>query len=107
MVRNIMRGLTFDGENIAWEVLTETQPGDHFLASEHTLKHCRESFMPHNFIRLTREAWEREGSKNLMDRVRDRYNDYIKKENTSLLPKDMANQIDSILKAVDKNLGHG
>lgn len=104
MVRQIMKGLTFDDDNIAWEVLTETQPGDHFLVSEHTLRHCREAFIPHNFIRLTREAWEREGSKNLMDRVLDRYNEHMKKENPSLLPMDMAAEIDSILNAADKNL---
>ncbi len=104
MVRSIMKGLTFDDDNLAWEVLTETNPGDHFMISDHTVAHCREAFIPHNFIRLTREAWEREGGKDIMDRALERYRELMKKENTSLLPEDAAGEVDSILMAADKKL---
>ena len=104
MVRHTMKGFTFDDDDLAWEVLTETKPGDHFLISEHTLQHCREAFMPHNFIRLTREAWERGGRKDLMDRALERYHQLMKKENTSLLAEDPAGEVDAILKAADKKL---
>jgi len=104
MVRQIMTGFTFDDDNLAWDVLVETKPGDHYLTSDHTLLHCRDAFTPQNFIRLTREAWEKEGGKDLLERALERYQALMDKENSYLLTGDLAKELDSIVKTADKNL---
>ncbi len=104
MVRQIMTGITFDDDSLAWDVLVETKPGDHFLTSDHTLRHCRNAFTPQNFIRLTREDWERQGSSDLLKRALERYRTIMDKENPYLLTGDLAGELDSIVKTADKNL---
>ena len=106
MVRHIMQGINFDDDNLAWNIITETNPGDHFLASQHTLQHCRDGFTPHNFTKLTRDTWENGGGKDLMDNVLEQYHELMKGENRSLLSRDLATEIDSIVKAANKKLVH-
>ncbi len=104
MVRQIMTGFTLDDDNLAWDTLVETEPGDHFLTSEHTVLHCRDAFTPQSFIRLTREAWEKEGSKNLLDRTLDRYRTLMDKDNPYLVSEDLAGEIDAVVKEADNKL---
>ena len=61
MVRQVARGMDIDDETLAYDVIAQTKPGDHFLTSKHTLRHCRSFLRPGVFARTTREAWEREG----------------------------------------------
>lgn len=105
MVRQIMTGFTFDDDNLAWDVLVETKPGDHFLTSDHTLMHCRDAFTPQNFIRLTREDWEKEGGRDLLDRALERYQTVMGTDNPYILNGELAEELDSIVKMADKNLG--
>ncbi len=104
MLRQIMSGLTYDDENLAWDILVNTKPGDHFLTSEHTFRHCREGYIPQNFTRLNREDWELEGSKNLSDRALQRYHFLMDKNNACLLAEDLAGEVNSIVESADKNL---
>jgi trimethylamine--corrinoid protein Co-methyltransferase len=104
MVRQIMKGMTLDDDQVAWEVLTETKPGDHFLTSSHTLKHCRDPYSPQNFIRISREAWERQGSKDLLDRTREQYRTFMTKDNSVLLNETLSKELDAVVRAADKNL---
>jgi len=69
MARRLIAPFHLDEDQLAWEVLTSIEPGQHFITSDHTLKHCREGFIPFNFSRLTRDDWELSGSKSLMDRI--------------------------------------
>lgn len=105
MLRQIISGLTYDDENLAWDILVNTKPGDHFLTSDHTLRHCRRGYIPQNFTRLNREDWEREGSKDLLDRVLERYRALMAKDNECLLADDLAGEVNSIVESADKNLG--
>mgnify|MGYP001025909941 CR=1 FL=1 len=104
MVRQILKGFTLDDDNLAWEVITKGEPGDHFLTTPHTLHHCRDAFMPENFIRLTREAFEREGSEDFHERLRERYRALMIGENTCLLKSDMALELDSIVQRAGRKL---
>ena len=104
MVRQILRGFTFNDDQLAWEVITKGKPGDHFLTTPHTLRHCRDAFTPQNFTRLTREAFEREGSKAFHERVLERYRALMIGENKCLLKSDTAQELDSIVQRADRKL---
>jgi len=104
MVRQFLKGFTLDDDNLAWEVITKGKPGDHFLTTPHTLRHCRDAFMPQSFTRLTREAFEREGSKDFHERVLERYRTLMIGENKCLLKSDTAQELDSIVQTADRKL---
>jgi len=104
MVRSISGGLTFDDENLAWDVLLETKPGDQFLTSEHTLRHCRDAHMPRNFKRLSRDTWEDQGSKSIVERALEDYHHIISTENESLVSNEVSAELDRIVAAADASL---
>jgi trimethylamine:corrinoid methyltransferase-like protein len=104
MVRQILKGFTLSDDQLAWDVITKGKPGDHFLTTPHTLRHCRDAFMPQNFIRLTREAFEREGSKDFHERLRERYRTLMSGENKCLLKGDAAQALDSVVQKADHKL---
>jgi trimethylamine--corrinoid protein Co-methyltransferase len=104
MVRQIMKGMTFDDDQLAWDVLVETKPGEHFLTSPHTLKHCRDAFMPQNFVRITREAWERQGKKDLLARTLEQHRALMAGGNAFLLDEPLSKEIDAIVRAADRIL---
>lgn len=104
MVRQIVKGFALDEDTLAWEVLTKGNPGDHFLTSPHTLRHCRDAFVPQTFTRLTREAWERQGTKAFLERVIERYRELMSTENACLMPAEQAGKLEKIVRAADEKL---
>jgi trimethylamine:corrinoid methyltransferase-like protein len=104
MARRMVLPANLNDDQLGWEVITRTAPGQHFMTSEHTFKHCREGFDPKNFIRVTRETWERANGKRLMDRVRENYKRIMGLENTALPSPDLDKEIDAIVLAADKRL---
>lgn len=104
MARRISAPVYLDEEQLGWEALTETDPGQHYLTSMHTLNHCREGFTPQNFIRMTRDAWESKDNKTLLERIREDYRRIIGKERAFGASSELSQEIDAIVKAADKSL---
>lgn len=104
MARRIIKPFSIDDEQLAWDLILETAPGQHFLTSKHTFQHCREGFNPINFIRMTRDAWQNESRKTLMERVEEKYNHMVGLENTAATPSELEQEISAIVDAADKNL---
>jgi trimethylamine:corrinoid methyltransferase-like protein len=104
MARGLIAPFQLNEEEFGWEALVGTPPGQHFMTSEHTFRHCREGFMPMNFSRLTRDGWEQAGSGGLMGRVRQAYLELRKEQNAQCAPPEVATEIDSLVKAADRSL---
>jgi trimethylamine:corrinoid methyltransferase-like protein len=104
MVRRVAAGFEINDDTLAWDVLTKGKPGDHFLTTPHTLRHCRDAFVPQTFTRLTREGWERQGSKAFLERVIERYRELMGAENLCRMADEQAREIDSVVSAADKKL---
>jgi trimethylamine--corrinoid protein Co-methyltransferase len=104
MARRMVAPARLDDEQLGWEVITGTSPGQHFMTSGHTLKHCREGFNPKNFIRMTRDDWQRNNGKTLMERIREDYKRIMGLENTEAASPELAREIDAVVQAADKKL---
>jgi trimethylamine:corrinoid methyltransferase-like protein len=104
MARRMVVPVYLDDEQLGWEVITATSPGHHFITSNHTFEHCRESFDPKNFIRMPRDDWQRDNCKTLMERVREDYKQMMSLENTSAASPELAREIDAVVQAADKKL---
>ena len=61
MVRRMITSIPFDDDSLAWADLLAAEPGCNFLTGDHTLRHCRDGWMPTNFTRMTREEWNKKG----------------------------------------------
>lgn len=104
MARKMALPAALSDEQLGWEVITRTPPGQHFMTSEHTFKHCREGFNPKNFVRMTREAWRSKNGKTLMERVREDYRRIMGLENTLAASPETAREIDAVVAAADDKL---
>jgi len=104
MARRMITPARLDDDQLGWEVITGTSPGQHFITSPHTLMHCRDAFMPRNFIRLSREAWERQGGKDLLERTLEQYRTIMAEDNPFLLNESISKELDAIVEAADRNL---
>lgn len=103
MLRGISAPVQLDDDQLAWEALVETQPGDHFLTSMHTLQHCREAFIPQNFIHMNREAWL-DNRTTLMQRIYEDYERLLGMPNTMAASSDLVREIDALVQAADQEL---
>jgi trimethylamine:corrinoid methyltransferase-like protein len=104
MARKMVLPVSLDDEQLGWDVMLQTPPGQHFMTSEHTFKHCREGFDPNNFIRIARESWESKSGKTLIERVREAYKQIMALENSLAASPDRVAEIDAIVAAADKKL---
>ncbi len=104
MARRMVVPVLLDDEQLGWEVITATSPGHHFMTSNHTFEHCREGFVPKNFIRMPRDDWQRDNCKTLMERVREDYKRMMRLENTMAASPELAREIDAVVQAADKKL---
>jgi len=99
MVRRTVMGITLDNETMAWEDLMNIEPGGHFLTTDHTLRHCRDSLLPINFTRVPRDSEGQKGSVGLVERATEYYKQVMKQPGPMPLPDDVIKEMDEIVKA--------
>jgi trimethylamine:corrinoid methyltransferase-like protein len=100
----MISGMEFDDDALGWEELLQCEPGSQFLTSMHTLKHCRESFVPTNFTRSNRATWEKRKEGTLVDRATAYLQDLMKDATEIDLPPDVVKEMDDIVAAADRRL---
>lgn len=71
MNRVFARGVRFDDEALALDVIHEVGPGGQFLSHNHTMSHWRELWLPTLIERRRLEAWQEKGSKDMRERIRE------------------------------------
>ena len=58
-----VEGIGLTDEDFAWDAFAEVGPGNHFLGSQHTMRHYDTAFYPHTVFTMDNyEKWEAEGS---------------------------------------------
>jgi trimethylamine--corrinoid protein Co-methyltransferase len=64
-------------EALALDLIDEVGPDGQFLATRHTLQHCREHYYPSLFERATFEAWRVKGGESLVERAGRRVDEIL------------------------------
>ncbi len=63
MLARFVNGVGLSEEDFAWDAYAEVGPGQHFLGSQHTLRHYSTAFYQHAVFSMDNyEKWEAEGS---------------------------------------------
>jgi trimethylamine--corrinoid protein Co-methyltransferase len=73
MVKDMLRPLTFDDQNVPLDLIARVGPGGNFLMEDHTVETFRRSFWFPRFLdRDVYEIWEEKGSKDLRTALNER-----------------------------------
>ncbi len=70
MMAKYAQGISLTDEDFAWDAFEEVGPGNHFLGSQHTLRHYNTAFYQHAVFSMDNyEKWESEGSEDSTKRA--------------------------------------
>ncbi len=90
MLKRLKRGLTFNEEELALEVVAQVKPGGSFMMSPHTAKRMKsEALLTRLADREAREVWEKKGSMDAQARAMARVREILKRESVALFPAEV------------------
>ncbi len=70
MMARFVEGISLSEEDFAWDAYEEAGPGNHFLGTQHTMRHYRTAFHNHTIFSMDNyEKWEEEGSQDTYRRA--------------------------------------
>jgi trimethylamine--corrinoid protein Co-methyltransferase len=70
MMARLVNGVGLTDEDFAWDAYAEVGPGQHFLGTEHTMRHYASAFYQHRVFNMDNyEKWEAEGSPDTYQRA--------------------------------------
>lgn len=85
--KRFIRGIEVNRETIAREVIEAVGPGGHFLQQQHTVDHFRkELWRPALLTRQHYTNWEKDGAKDMYQRIQEKLKDIIENHRAPALP---------------------
>ncbi len=100
-VRRFLRGIPVDTAAIGMEVIRDVGPGGNYLMQRQTLNHFREEcWRPALFSRVGRDAWTKQGSVDLRDKVHEKVIDLLDNHSPAPLPEAVTEQMQRIIDRV-------
>ncbi|MEW6265115.1 MAG: trimethylamine methyltransferase family protein [Thermodesulfobacteriota bacterium] len=106
MIRKVRRGINWDDDNLAAEVIAQVGPGGEFMTHDHTYRHCRDAFRTKTFNRMSRAEWLAEGKgRTILENADDLVDELLKSHEVTPLPADAARALAEILNHANKKLG--
>jgi trimethylamine--corrinoid protein Co-methyltransferase len=100
MNRQFMNGVSLDDEMLALEVIDAVGPGGEFLSKPHTLSHWKALWRPRLFNRQRLENWQKQGSRDINQRIRERTVQILDQHQVEPLAPEVDREIDRILYVV-------
>jgi trimethylamine:corrinoid methyltransferase-like protein len=105
MLRRFMQVPEVDDESLNWGEISTIRPGGHFLDSRHTLKYCRDQFVPRAFLRDDRDGYEAAGRRCAVDQARDICLDLMQAPPPEGLPgADALREMAEVVAAADRDI---
>ncbi|MFH1068434.1 MAG: trimethylamine methyltransferase family protein [Candidatus Glassbacteria bacterium] len=97
MLRKATSGFEVTDETLALSVTRRVGAGGHFLQDEHTLKHCREIWMPSVFDRQPLAQWKTSNPEDLIDTLNQRVRQVLLEHRAPDIEVGVRREIDEIL----------
>jgi trimethylamine--corrinoid protein Co-methyltransferase len=102
MVKRIVNGVSIDDELIGVELIKKVGIGNNFLTQRHTLNHLEsEQIQATIFDRRMRGAWEKRGSKSLIQSANQKAAELLKSHEPQPLPQDLIKELKRIVKSAE------
>jgi len=104
MIFRILDGILIDEDRLASEVIKQVGPGGCFLREENTLKYFRsEYFFSQLCDRNTRNVWEKKGSKDIVERAREKVKKILREYVPIPLEKCVVKELKSIVEEAKRS----
>ncbi len=94
MLKRLKRGIRFNEEELALDVIAQVKPGGSFLMNPHTTKRMKtEALLTKTADRDQRNIWEKKGSPDTQAHAMQRVNEILAKSSTSIFPPEVEDRI--------------
>ena len=102
MVKRVVSGVSVDDELMGVDLIKKVGIGKNFLSQRHSLKHIEtEQIQATIFDRRMRGAWERDGSKSLIQSANKKAVELLKSHEPTPLPEDLIKELKRIVKSAE------
>ncbi len=98
-LRQYLRRLEISRESLALDVIRQAVPDGHFLDSEHTLRHVRETWPPALFDRRPYHRWAEAGALTAQQRAASRANEIARDYRVECLDASVIDRLNRIVEA--------
>ncbi len=89
MLKRLNRGIEFNEDNIALEVIRETGPGGNYVTHPHTIKNLHNgTYLPEIANRMMRAVWEDEGRLDAHTRALKQADEILSNDNPAVFSKE-------------------
>ncbi len=104
MLKRVKRGIEFNEENLALDVIAEIGPGGSFMVHKHTMKRMKTTALfPILADRDSRDKWESKGAFDTQARAKQQVREILQRDNTAVFPP----EVDARIRAQFKGLVPG
>lgn len=99
LMGRFLRGVEVDDDRIALDLINRSRPATDFLSEKHTLAfYSSEHLIPGLFERSSRSNWEKNGSKDLLQKASEEAKRILKTHQPAPLEKPVSEKLDEIVK---------
>jgi trimethylamine--corrinoid protein Co-methyltransferase len=101
-INRILKGIEVNRDTLALDVIRQVGAGGEFLTNPHTMEHFREEQWDSQLgNRIRREAWEKQGAKDIQARAKDRLKQILETHRPKPLESDVQRKIQKIVDNAD------
>lgn len=94
MMARFVNGIALTDEDFAWDAFEEAGPGQHFLGTQHTMRHYETAFYQHTVFNMDDyEKWEEEGSHDTYQRANALWKRMLKEYQAPALDEAVAEEL--------------
>jgi len=105
MISYFLSGFEVNDETLAVDVIGRVGPGGHYLSQSHTLRFTKaERWFPTLLDRQTRDAWVKNGSRDLLQRAGKKTKEILDSHVPTKLPSDIERELDRTLLQIEKKI---
>ena len=102
MVKRIVNGVSLDDELMGIDLIKKVGIGNNFLTQRHTLNNIETEQVQATIIdRRMRGAWEKRGSKTLIESANQKALELLKTHEPQPLPEDLIKELKRIVKSAE------
>ena len=102
MVKRIVNGVSLDDELMGVDLIKKVGIGNNFLTQRHTLNHIETEQVQATIIdRRMRGAWEKKGSKSLIQSANQKAVELLKTHEPKPLPESLIKELKRIVKSAE------
>ena len=103
MIKPLLNGVAWTEEDLAVDAIQRVGPGGNYLKDRHTLKNYKKLHQTDMFERKLYNAWVRDGSKTLEQKVRERTCWILENHKPEPLTKEISDKLDELLVKFEKS----